>query len=279
MKAIDVHVHPPRQPGLAPDISFQHVGRYFRLKQLPTNVQEMAALYKEQDIVGVIFSIDSETVSGDKPDSNDYLADIVKAHPQQFMGFACIDPWKGKRAVDELERSVTKLGLRGVKFHPIVQTFDPSDRQFYPLYQMASDLGVPVLFHTGFAAHGAGEPGGLGAKLKYARPILLDDVAADFPKLTIIMAHPAWPWMEEQIAIALHKANIYIDLSGWSPRYIPEQLIREAGSRLQDKVLFGSDYPFITPERWLKDFENIPIKEDARPKILLENARRVLKIP
>ena len=101
-------------------------------------------------------------------------------------------------------------------------------------------------------------------------------MAADFPDLTIIMAHPAWPWIDAQIAVALHKPNVFLDLSGWSPKFIPEALIREANTRLRDKVLFGSDYPFITPERWLSEWEELPIREEVRPKILVENAKRAL---
>jgi predicted TIM-barrel fold metal-dependent hydrolase len=92
------------------------------------------------------------------------------------------------------------------------------------------------------------------------------------------MAHPAWPWIDEQIAVALHKSNVYLDLSGWMPRFIPEPLIRETNTRLQDKVMFGSDYPFIQPDRWLHDFNNLEIREQVLPKVLIENARRVLKL-
>ena len=140
-------------------------------------------------------------------------------------------------------------------------------------------MDVPVLFHTGFAAAGPGYPGGAGFKLKYSAPIpRIDDIAADFPDLTIIMAHPSWPWIEEQIAVTLHKANVFLDLSGWSPRFIPESLVREADTRLRDKVLFGSDYPYLPPDRWLKEFESLPIRDEVRSKIVLANAKRVLKI-
>jgi predicted TIM-barrel fold metal-dependent hydrolase len=103
-------------------------------------------------------------------------------------------------------------------------------------------------------------------------------VAADFPNLTIIMAHPGWPWIDQQIAVALHKSNVYLDLSGWSPRFIPEALKREINTRLQDKVLFGSDYPYITPERWLRDIDQLDLREHVLPKVLLENARKVLSL-
>ena len=279
MRAIDMHVHVPREPGL-PEVGIEaDLRRYFRVASGPGDASEMGARFKELDLLGVIFSVDTETTTGERPDTNDYVAGIVKEHPDQFIGFASVDPWKGKAGVQELERSVKELGLRGLKLHPIHQSFFPNDTRFYPLYQKASELGVPVLFHSGFAGAGAGTPGGAGLKLKYSAPIpCIDDVAADFPDLTVIMAHPAWPWIDEQIAVTLHKANVFLDLSGWAPRFIPEILIREANTRLQDKVLFGSDYPYIQPDRWLREFDALEMRDGVRPKILLENARRILKL-
>ena len=279
IRAIDMHVHVPRQPGL-PEIGVDaQLKRYFRVVDPPHDAEDMAAKYKELDILGVIFSVDTETSTGEPPDTNDYVAGIMKSHPEQFIGFASVDPWKGKAAVLELERSVKELGLRGLKLHPVHQAFFPNDTHFYPLYEKATELGVPVLFHSGFAGAGAGTPGGSGLKLKYSAPIpYIDDVAADFPELTVIMAHPAWPWTDEQIAVALHKANVFLDLSGWLPRFIPETLVRETNTRLQDKVLFGSDYPYIQPDRWLQGMDALSIRDEVLPKLLLENARKVLKL-
>ena len=278
MRAIDMHVHVPRQPGV-PEMGIEeNIRKYFRLASVP-EADEMAARFKELDLLGVIFSVDTETTTGEPPDTNDYVAGIVKQHPDVFKGFASVDPWKGKAGVEELERSVKELGLVGLKLHPIHQDFFPNDPQFYPLYEKASSLGVPVLFHSGFGAAGAGLPGGGGFKLKYSAPIPgIDDVAADFPNLTVIMAHPGWPWLEEQIAVLLHKPNVYVDLSGWALRFIPEPLIKEANTRLRDKVLFGSDYPYMPPDRWLREFEQLEIRDEVRPKILLGNARKVLNL-
>lgn len=277
--AIDMHVHVPRQPGL-PEVAIESsIRSYFKPTSIPHNAADMANTYRELDMMGVIFSVDTETTTGEAPDTNDYVASIVKDYPELFIGFASVDPWKGPSAADEVERSVRELGLQGLKLHPIHQAFFPNDQRFYHLYETCAHLGIPVLFHSGFAAAGLGTPGGSGLKLKYSAPIPhIDDVAADFPGLTIIMAHPAWPWIEEQIAVALHKANVYLDLSGWLPRFIPEPLIREANTRLKDKVLFGSDYPYITPAKWLHDFESLSIKDNVRPKILLENAARTLNL-
>ena len=280
MRAIDMHVHIPRQPGLPEMAVEEGMRRYFHVQWVPHDPDEMAAKYQEWDLLGVIFSMDTESATGEPPDTNDYVAGIVRKYPKQFVGFASVDPWKGKWAVHELERSVSELGLRGLKLHPVQQAFFPNDTRFYPLYEKCVELGVPALFHTGLAAAGLGMPGGGGFKLKYSAPIPgIDDVAADFPGLTIIMAHPGWPWVEEQIAVALHKRNVFLDLSGWAPKYIPEALIRETNTRLRDKVLFGSDFPYLSPDRWLREFEELPIREDVRPKVLLENARRVLQLP
>ena len=279
MRAIDLHVHVPRMPGLPEPAVEEGLRRFFRLQGPPAGVEEMAEQYRQWDIFGVIFSVDTETTTGEAPDTNDYVADIVRSHPDQFIGFASVDPHRGEPAVAELERSITDLGLRGLKLHPTLQAFFPNDRQFYPLYEKCSELGVPVLFHSGFGAAGAGMPGGGGLKLKYSAPIPgIDDVAADFPRLNVIMAHAGWPWTEEQIAVALHKPNVFLDLSGWAPRYIPEPLIREANSRLRDKVLFGSDYPYLLPDRWLGEFEDLSIREEVKPKIILENAAKLLGI-
>jgi hypothetical protein len=278
MRAIDVHVHVPEPPGDPAAEERQRMAGYFRAGPLPQSPDEMYETYQSLDLFAVIFAIDAETRSGNRYVGNDYVADVVKKYPDRFLGFASVDPWKGALAVKELERAVKELGLRGLKLMQITQAFFPNDERFYPLWEKCVELKIPVLFHTGQTGVGAGAPGGAGLKLKYAQPLHIDDVAADFPDLTIIMAHPAVPWQEEQLSIALHKANVYIDLSGWSPKYFRPVLVQYASTILQDKVLFGSDYPALQPERWLKDFDNLDLKEEVRQKILLENARKILKL-
>jgi len=120
--------------------------------------------------------------------------------------------------------------------------------------------------------------GGNGMRLKYSNPMYIDDVAVDFPDMPIIMAHPSFPWQEEALSVANHKPNVYIDLSGWSPKYFPPILVQYSNTLLRKKVLFGSDWPMISPERWLADFEKIEIKNEVRPLILKENAARLLKL-
>ena len=178
--------------------------------------------------------------------------------------------------VRRARRLITDHGVRGFKFHPSLQAFSPDDRSYYPLYSVIEEAGLPAVFHTGQTGIGAGLPGGRGIKLRLSNPMLLDDVAADFPGMPVILAHPSVPWQDEAISIATHKANVYIDLSGWSPKYFPPQLVRAASSLLQDKVLFGTDYPLLTPERWLRDFDLLEVKPEVRPKILKHNAARLL---
>ena len=119
-------------------------------------------------------------------------------------------------------------------------------------------------------------PGGGGIRLKYGQPMPIDDVAVDFPEMPIILAHPSFPWQDEAISICLHKPTVYIDLSGWSPKYFSPTLVQYANTRLKEKVLFGSDFPWITPDRWMADFDTIGIRDEVKPLILKENARRLL---
>lgn len=281
-KAIDMHVHLPTASFLDGAIKpFREPAEAFFRNRVPLReMDEVARVYEQMDTVGVLLAWDAETATGLPPLTNDEVSAVVAKYPGRFVGFASVDPWKGKRAVAEMERAIKELGLIGAKFHPGIQAFYPNDTRFYPLYEVISELGVPALFHTGTNGLGAGTPGGMGVKLDFTRPIYLDHIAADFPGLTIIGAHPAWPWHEEMLAIIGHKSNVFMDLSGWSPKYIPKVILDEARSGLQDRILFGSDYPFIAPSRWLADFDTLEgFSPEVRQKILHDNAARLLKLP
>lgn len=277
--AIDVHVHPTSPEAIgAFGSDLEAMGRYFGRTVAPVPISELAEQYRARRMMAVLLAMDTSTVTGLPAVPNDHIAAAVRAHPDVFIGFAGVDPWTGRLAVEEARRAREVLGLRGLKLHPGLQKFFPNDERFYPLWAAAADLGLVCLFHTGTMGTGAGLPGGGGYKLKYVNPMLLDDVAADFPTLKLILAHPGWPWQAEQLAIARHKANVYLDLSGWSPKYFPAELVEHMNGLLQDKCLFGSDWPFLTPERWLADFAALPVKDAIRPKILRDNARRLLEV-
>jgi predicted TIM-barrel fold metal-dependent hydrolase len=223
-----------------------------------------------------VFTVDAGTASGHAPLSSEEIAEQAADHADVLIPFGSVDPLRGQAAASQARALVEVHGVRGFKFHPSLQAFSPNDRKHYALWQTLAELGVPALFHTGQTGIGAGLPGGYGIKLRYSDPMLLDDVAADFPDLTIVLAHPSVPWVDSAISIATHKANVFVDLSGWAPKYFPPQLVRQAGGPLRHKVLFGSDFPVLTPDRWLADFANLDLKEEVRPLILKENALRLL---
>ena len=233
--------------------------------------------FAERNLMAVVFDVDAETTSGERM-SNDEVADLVGRSDGRLIGFASVDPWKGRGAIRELERCV-ELGMRGAKFQPITQAFAIHDQRFYPLWDACQSLGLPIIVHTGTTGIGAGAPGGRGLKLEYGRPVpAIDTVAADFPKLTIIASHFAWPWHLELMAVARHKGNVYVDLSGWAPRYIPAEVLQYCNSVIPDKFLFGSDFPLLSADRWLEEFEKLELKDHVRPKVLYENACRILGI-
>ncbi len=277
--AIDVHTHAERNAGAPQDPVTAELldaaAEYFGGSPAQPTAQEVADYYRERRMAAVIFNVDDEAGMGRRRLGNDEVLAVAEANPDVLIPFASVDPHKGKLGVREA-RELIERGVRGFKFHPNIQAFSPDDRAFYALYEVIADAGLIALFHSGTTGIGAGMPGGGGVKLKYSNPMLVDDVAADFPELDIILAHPSFPWQEEALAIATHKPNVYIDLSGWSPKYFPEILVQYVNTRLKHKMLFGSDYPLITPDRWLADFEKLPIRDEVRPLVLKENAARLL---
>jgi len=284
--AIDIHTHAEEPCDTCRDDGYNEfqagMAAYFKnpagaAGMLPT-VQDTAAYYRERRIAAVIFPVDAERETGFRRYHNEDVARLCAENDDILIPFASIDPHKGKAGAREARRLVRDFGVKGFKFHPTMQGFYPNDRMAYDLYQAIADEGAIALFHTGQTGVGSGMRGGMGMRLKYSNPMYLDDVAVDFPDMPIILAHPSFPWQEEALAVCQHKPNVYIDLSGWSPKYFPEILVRYANSMLKKKMLFGSDWPAITPDRWLKDFEKADFRDEVRPLILKENAQRLLKL-
>ena len=281
LKAIDIHTHAEEPCGTHADDGYDDfqagMHAYFKspFKHPPT-IPETAAYFRERKIAAVIFPVDAERETGFRRYNNEEMAELTSQHSDILIPFASIDPAKGKVGAREARRLVKDFGIRGFKFHPTMQGFYPNDRSAYVLYEAINECGVPALFHTGQTGVGAGMRGGMGMRLKYSNPMYIDDVAADFPDMKIILAHPSFPWQEEALSVATHKPNVYIDLSGWSPRYFPKILVQYANSILRHKVMFGSDWPAIMPDRWLADFEQIEIKPEIRPLILKQNAAKLL---
>lgn len=278
--AIDVHTHAETSTRMLPDEaeaeSLEARGRYFRYEVKHPTIAQMAAYYRERRIAFVVFTVDHERGMGIRRISNEEVAESAHEHGDIAIPFASIDPARGKMGMREARRLIKDFGVRGFKFHPIIQGFLPNDRDVYPLYEVIAEARLPALFHTGQTGIGAGMRGGGGLRLKYGNPIYLDDVAADFPDMPIIMAHPSVPWQDEALSVALHKPNVYIDLSGWSPKYFEPKLVQYANTLLKDRVLFGSDNPVLLPDRWIAEFDKLPIKPEVRAMILKDNAARLL---
>jgi hypothetical protein len=258
--AIDVHTHAEvscRQPVDEVWKEYEDAAsKYFKAAKRPT-IAETVARYRELKIGLVMFTVDSEHELGSKRIPNEEVRDAARENSDIMLAFASIDPHKGKMGVREARRLIEEGGISGFKFHPTVQGFFPNDRMAYGLYEVIAEHKLPAIF-------------------KYSNPIHVDDVAADFPDMKVIIAHPSWPWQDEALSVCLHKPNVYIDLSGWSPKYFPPQLVQYANTQLKRKMLFGSDYPLIAPDRWIKDFKEAGFRPEVHELILKENAVAVL---
>ncbi|AYF00715.1 amidohydrolase [Paracoccus yeei] len=281
LRAIDFHTHAEEPCGCHADDGYDDLqsamARYFRAPWAhPPTIDQTAAHYRAQNIAAVIFPVDAERETGYRRYANEEVAEACARHSDILIPFASIDPARGRMGAREARRLIADHGIRGFKFHPTMQGFYPNDRTAYPLYEAIAEAGLPALFHTGQTGVGAGMRGGNGMRLKYSNPMHLDDVAVDFPVMPIVLAHPSFPWQDEALAVATHKPNVWIDLSGWRPKYFPPILVRYADTLLRDRVLFGSDWPIIAPEGWLEEFEALPIKPENRPGILKGNAARLL---
>lgn len=279
MKALDVHVHVHASEAGAPGHSqrLAAMAEYFRTPEVPAlTATDIAAYYRQRQMACVVFGVDAmNDPDNEEAPSNEEIAAVAARNPDVLIPFASIDPARGADGVARARRLIAEHRVRGFKFHPNIQGFYPNDRAIYPLYEVIEEHGLVALFHTGHTGAGAGSRGGRGIRLKYSNPMHVDDVAVDFPDLPIILAHPSFPWQDEALSVALHKPNVHIDLSGWSPKYFPPQLVQYANTLLKDRVMFGSDYPVITPDRWLSDFAKLDIKPEVRRLILKENALRL----
>jgi uncharacterized protein len=276
--AIDVHTHAWKSALAAsepPTAQQEAMGRYFRYQPQHATVPEMAEMYRKLKMAFVVFSVDAPKEP--RKITQEEIAKLAHENSDVAIPFGSVDPHR-KDAPERAKRLIKEHNVKGFKFHPSVQEFFPNAPLAYPLYEVIAAAKLPALFHTGQTGVGAGTRGGGGIRLKYSNPLHLDDVAADFPDMPIVLAHPSFPWQEEALSVATHKPQVYIDLSGWSPKYFPPILVQYANTLLKDKILFGSDYPVMAPERWMEEFDKLPIKPEVRPLILKENAARLLRL-
>ncbi|MBO0786432.1 MAG: amidohydrolase [Actinobacteria bacterium] len=276
-RAVDFHVHLPTPDWLDGSMAgyLEAAEAYFRSPAQRASLNQLADRYRGLEAMAVLLAWDAETATGRPRVPNETVAAACRDYPDVFTGLGSVDPHKGEAAVAEVA-NIAALGLRGVKFHPSLQAFAPDDPSFDPIFAACERHGLLALFHTGTSGIGARQPGGQGIQLGYARPVRLDSVAALHPDLTVVAAHFGWPWHLELIAIALHKTNVYIDISGWSPRRIPPEVTGELRGRLSGQFLWGSDFPFLTPERCLDEFAALGLPDQVQAAVLHANAARIL---
>jgi len=277
LRGYDFHVHLPTPDWLDGSMAgyVEAAEAYFRGKVERQSLAQLAERYTGLGLKAVLLAWDAETATGRPRVPNETVAHACREWPDAFCGLGSVDPRKGRQAVDEVA-AIAGLGLRGVKFHPSLQAFAPDDERYWPVFEACERHGLLALFHTGTSGIGARQPGGQGIRIDLAHPLKLDPVAAAFPSLTVVAAHFGWPWHMDLIAMALHKTNVYIDISGWSPRRIPPEVIRELRGRLADQFVWGSDFPFIKPERCLSELAELSLPDDVTDKVLRANAARVL---
>jgi predicted TIM-barrel fold metal-dependent hydrolase len=279
--AIDVHTHvhrsvtAPADAGEDPELAV--LAGYFKTAATAYTVDDLAAFYRERNMAAVTFTVDvkAQPAHPARPTTEE-IAERARANADVIIPFASVDPARGVDGVRAAARLIDEYGVRGFKFHPSLQGFAPNDRLAYPLYEVIQAAGLPALFHTGQTGVGSGQRGGGGIRLSYSNPMYLDDVAVDFPDMPIVLAHPSFPWQEEALAVAVHKPQVYIDLSGWSPKYFPPLLVQYANTLLKHKMLFGTDFPILTPDRWMDDLAKTGIRDEVKPALFKENAARLL---
>jgi predicted TIM-barrel fold metal-dependent hydrolase len=202
---------------------------------------------------------------------NDEVAGWVAAHPARFAGVAAVDLHRPMAAVRELRRAVRDLGFVALRVVPWLWGLPPNDRRYYPLFAECVELGVPFCTQVGHT--------GPLRTSETGRPIpYLDDVALDFPELTIVAGHIGYPWTEEMIALTRKYPNVYIDTSAYTVRRYPPELVRYLRADGRRKVLFGTNYPMITPEKALTGLDELGLDDETRELFLTGNANRVFNL-
>jgi predicted TIM-barrel fold metal-dependent hydrolase len=277
MRAIDVHVHPSTR-----GLDHGACG-YFRrnLTDIPQTAEGFAEVYARNDVKAFLIGWHPSTVLDGMRNSNDYVIELATTYSNAFPGIlASLDTGAQDsnavaRYAEELVRHPKVVGF---KFHPPDQGFFPSDKKFYGLWEVLQSGNKPVMFHVGFTVLGANTDGGSGIALDYGRPIHLDTLARDFPRMKIVAAHPGWPWEQELIGVVTHKKNLYVDTSGYLAEQLPEIFLKAIAGRLQDKALFGTDFPYVDLELALTSFDKMDFKDSAKDKILIANAKTLFNL-
>jgi predicted TIM-barrel fold metal-dependent hydrolase len=279
--SIDLHVHPWTREFMMKNGPIMKACEFFRLDsaKLPRSTDDLITCMDEAGVeTAVILGQDTHATNNSNFRNytipNRELAEIARKSKGRLIPFAGVDPNAGTQAVRELRSALNDLGFRGLKVHSSANAVYPNDAvKMNPIYELCQEEEVPILFHTGTT--------GLGDTLvKYSKPEFLDEVCQSFPDLKVVMAHFGWPWSDVAIAVALRNPNAFIDVSGWRPKYIPASLLPYMNGILQDRFLFGTDYPMLKQAEWMSDFDSNlrpKLKAGVADKLLSSNAKRLLR--
>lgn len=281
MRRIDLHAYPGTAEWIASQGPYpEELARYWKRQWTAMPEQEVVAGFRAHGIEAVLVAFDIESVTGAPPCTSEYVAGLRDRYPDTFIGaWGTVDPLRGAQAIADAEQAVRQHRVLGFHFHPIMGRYTVDDPAHAALFETISDLGVPVLIDVGTTGMGAGMPGGDGTVIRHAHPKTIDKLAAAFPRMTIIAAHPGWPWVDEMTAVALHKGNVYWEMSGWAPKHLPASLKTDIRGRLQDKIMFGSDHPSLPFDRLLREWDELGFSEDVMHKVFHANAERILRLP
>jgi len=280
IRTVDLHCYPGTQAWIDSYGPFaKALGAYWKHDWVAKSEDEVIGEFRAAGVEAVLVAFDIESVTGAPPCTNDYVAGMRDRHGDTVLqAWAAVDPLKMDAALAEARHAIEDLGMLGFHFHPIMGRYSVDDERLRPLFELIDSLGVPVMIDVGTTGMGAGLPGGLGSKLRHAHPLAIDELASEFPNLTIIAAHPGWPWVDEMTAVALHKGNVFWELSGWAPKYFPDSLKKDIRGRLREKVMFGSDYPSLPYERVLSEWHELGYSSEVMDAVFHGNAERVLPL-
>ena len=277
MRIVDLHCYPGTREWIACQGPYvEALARYWKRDWSAKSEDAVVKEFTDAGVEAVLVALDLETTIRTPPVTNEYVHAMWQRHPERIIQcWGALEPSK-KNVLDETRKAIKQLGLIGFHFHPIMQHFAVDDRRYYPMFELIDSLKAAVMIDVGTTGMGAGMPGGHGAIIRHAHPASIDRLAADFPNPKIVMAHPGWPWVEETTAVALHKGNVFWEMSGWAPKYFPGNLKVDMRGRLQDKIMFGSDYPSMPYERILREWKELGYEDEVMEKIFHKNAERIL---
>ncbi len=280
MRRIDLHCYPGTEEWVRSQGPYADaLAKYWKKPWVGRPEADVVVDIQAAGLQAVLVAFDIESLTGAPPCSNKSVAAMRDRHPDVFVGaWGAVDPLQGQSALAEAERAASEDGVLGFHFHPIMGHFQVDDPEHAPLFRRIADLGLPVMIDVGTTGMGAGLPGGLGSRISHAHPMALDNLAAALPELTIIASHPGWPWIEEMTAVALHKGNVFWELSGWAPKYFPPSLRADIRGRLRDKIMFGSDHPSIPFSRLLQEWADLGYTDEVLDGVFHKNAERVLAL-